>query len=76
MRRALAVARKMVAAGRKADELGDLLFQSRRLLATMRQHAALAPEDERESLVALCEAIDLSLRKLEPPVARGHPTIS
>ena len=70
MQRALALARKMVAAGRERDDLADLLFQSRRLLVVMRQHADLAPEDIRDSLVDLCEATDHSLRRLEHPVPR------
>ena len=65
MRRALALAHKMVAANRESEELRDLLFQSRRLLTAMRQRAASAPEDERDSLVELCEAIDRSLCRLE-----------
>ena len=74
MQRALVMARRMVATGRDRGELGDLLFQSRRLLVVMREHADLAPADARESLVDLCNAADRSLRKLERPAVK-HLTL-
>lgn len=70
MQRALALARRMVAEGREAEELTDLLFHSRRLLVAMRRQADLAPEDTRDSLMDLCEATDHSLRRLEHPPPR------
>ena len=67
MQRSLSLARRMVAAGRDTNEndLGNLLFQSRRLLVVMRQHADLAPADARDSLIDLCNAADQNLRRLE-----------
>ncbi|HSC99873.1 MAG TPA: hypothetical protein VLI21_13285 [Casimicrobiaceae bacterium] len=70
MQRALALGRKMVAAGPEDAELRELLFQSRRLLAAMRQHADLAPDEERDSLIGLCESVDGNLRKLEHSAAQ------
>jgi hypothetical protein len=75
MQRALALARRMVAAGRENDEIRDLLFESRRLLVVMRQQADLAPEDTRDSLVDLCEATEHNIRKLEDPSALRQTTV-
>ena len=65
MQRSLLLARRMVAAGRDRNELGKLLFHSRRLLVVMRQHADLAPAEARDSLIDLCNAADRHLRRLE-----------
>ena len=63
-------ARRLVSLGETGAELQALLFKSRQLLATMEQHAQLAPEDTRDSLLELCDGAERILRKLEQAVPR------
>ena len=70
LQEAIGRARKLVSLGVTGVELQALLIECRQLLARTEQYAQLAPEDERDSLLDLCDGAHRSLSKLERAVPR------